>query len=121
MTQATMRSPAAPPGLLFFGFLGGPVAWTLHLLLSYFVVANFCPQLGHGGMRGLVIGITVVFALISLASALVGWRELREQHGVAEEPTTRSDFMARSGVIMGVLFAIGIVAEGIPVLLLPLC
>lgn len=120
-TLPASQTEPAPAGSLFFGFLGGPISWTLHLLLSYFVVENLCGPLSHTGVRGLVIALTVLFALVSFASAAVGWREWRSEDRTIAEPLSRSDFMARSGLILGLLFGAATIVEGIPIVLLPLC
>jgi RsiW-degrading membrane proteinase PrsW (M82 family) len=118
------REPAPEPiGWLIFAFLGGPIAWTLHLLLMYFFVANRF-SMGNTTLRILLIIITIALTLVCLASALVGWRSWQPADGddrkTLLEPLSRSNFMARSGVLMGLLFALATFAEGIPVVLLKL-
>lgn len=113
----------APIGRLVFAFLGGPFAWTFHLLIMYFFVANRF-SMGNTTLRILLILITVALTLVCLASAAVGWREWdsveRDDGKSLNESLSRSNFMARSGVLMGLLFALGTFAEGIPVVLIRL-
>jgi TRAP-type C4-dicarboxylate transport system permease small subunit len=118
------REPAPDPiGWLIFAFLGGPAAWTLHLLLMVFFVSNRF-SMGNTTLRILLIVITIVLTLVCVASAVVGWRgwePAERDHGKGlDEPLTRSSFMARSGVLMGILFAIATLAEGIPIVLVRL-
>ena len=111
-----------PAGRLAFAFLGGPVAWTLHLLITYFLV-SYRAGLGDAGLRLLLLVVTVVLAGVAAAAALVGWREWTDDGPGArsfESAATRSNFLARSGVLMGVLFGIATIAEFVPVLVLSL-
>lgn len=126
MTQ-TLRlhePPTGGPIPQIFAFLGGPLAWTAHLLLMYFILANFC-GVGTIGMRIILAAVTIALALVALAAAAVGWVEWKpkpgEDHRTLDEPLTRSSFMGRSGVALGLLFALATIAEGIPVALLHTC
>lgn len=107
-----------------FAFLGGPVSWTLHLLLMYFILSNFC-GVGTISMRVILAAVTAVLALVAFSAAAVGWREWKpdpgRKHRTLDEPVSRSSFMGRSGVMLGILFGVATIAEGIPIALLHTC
>jgi hypothetical protein len=109
---------------LWFSVLGGPLAWVLHNVGSYWAATVLCSM---AGQVLLVHGFTVVTALISLATALVGWRIRSRLKGETDWPDEyriskeRALFMAGYGVLSGILFLVVILAEGIPGLLIDPC
>ena len=112
--------------LLLFAFLGPPVAWSLHFLLIYFLVALFCTT-GWSGAAVSVGVATVPFAAISVAAGVVSyrrWRERREGQAwdrAAAEPGGWGTFFLVMGMFGAVLFTVMIVAEAVPVLFVPTC
>jgi hypothetical protein len=87
----------------FFGVFGGPVAWTLHLLVSYGVVAAGCATRWNGTAPTLV-AITIVCAAASAGAGLVAWRDRSDT-----EPTVR--LLATIGLGLALLF-FGVIALG---------
>lgn len=110
-------------GPLWFGFLGGAVAWTAQLLGGYFVVTLGCTT--QTDLTLVVHLIALGALLIALAALLVSWRHWRET-GTDEEPgvrTTiqRSGFMALFGLFANALFGTLIVFTGVTAFVLPRC
>jgi hypothetical protein len=102
--------------LLWFALLGGPAAWTAHLLASYPLVPVACAA---GSVMALH-AVTAVSVAVATASGLTGWRECRRLRGrVAEDGedvrVRRAYFMAVSGMFLGGFFAFVTLAEGLPV------
>jgi hypothetical protein len=108
------------PVALWFGILGGPLAWAARLLLSYPLVGVACAQ-GAGLVLHLVAGVTLA---VTVAAGLVAWRGFRTTRDWQRsrpprtgEPTVdawaveRTYFMALLGLLSSGLFALVIVAE----------
>jgi hypothetical protein len=87
----------------FLGVFGGPVAWTLHLLVSYAVVAAGCATRWDGTTPALV-AITIACAAASAGAGLVAWRDRSDT-----EPTVR--LLAAIGLGLALLFC-GVIALG---------
>jgi hypothetical protein len=102
---------------LWFAFLGGPMAWSAHLLASYPLVSVACRLQTTLPLHL----ITAATALIAAAAALTGWRCYQQVH--AGGPTglgdafARARFMAVAGVALGLFFVFVILVEGLPPLL----
>ncbi len=95
-------------GLLFFGVLGPPIAWAVRLVVAYPLVPVACqqesllwPALLSAGMLAVCLGAGVV--------AL--W--LLRVPGEGSEGG-RARFMAKSGVLLSLLFAAVILMESVP-------
>jgi len=117
-TPDAVREPPASRGALWFAFLGGPIAWSAHLLASYPLVSIAC-QLGS---TTLLHAITAVTAAIAAAAALTGWLAYRRVRtgGPTAGPAdrfARARFMAISGLALGILFTFVILVEGMPPML----
>jgi hypothetical protein len=107
--------------LLWFGFLGGAIAWLLHLFIGYLLVGYAC----HFGLTFLIHIVSVVLLGVSLLSGWVSyrsWQDLgRSTEDEGEGVIGRSRWMALSGMVAGGWFAVVIVAQWIPVFMLPPC
>ena len=132
MTAPPHRIPFDNRLALWLAVLAGPLAWSLHLLVSYAAVSLACtfifpdpplPGLGAGGLA--VVAITLVAALVTLAGGIYcvhawrraggsGWRELSRAEAVGQ-------FMAVGGVGLNALFLLATILEGLPVLVLRPC
>jgi hypothetical protein len=135
-----LRVEARPPGLAaavapWFGFLGGAVAWALHLVVVYSLAEISC-QSGRldttywGVPAAAFFGyaITVWAALTALGAALVAFTRFRVEPRTdpvddtgALEVLGRRRFMAYVGVTMNGVFLIAILAGGLPFLFLRTC
>jgi preprotein translocase subunit SecG len=126
--QTDQRTKAA----LWFGFLGGALAWTAHLLLAYFFSEFGCVGNLH---ERYVLGLMAPTAMIALLSALlllvaalatlVSYR-VAKQMGLSIIASTEAEekqrqagaaiYLARAGVIMSGLFVFVILVQSLPIL-----
>jgi hypothetical protein len=117
---ADARQATRHPLLLWTGWLVGPVAWTLHLMVSYLMVEWVCETGGEWALHA----VTLATALMAAAGAWVAWgqwtaagRQWPRGGGGIE----RVRFMAVSGVVISVLMLLIILAEGVPNFILNPC
>ena len=123
--RSPVRTDRVPvrTGALWFALLGGPLAWTAHLLASYPLVSLAC----RSGSTTHLNLITAATALLSAAAALTGWmawRRLRVAEGAEgpdHETHRRAGFMAIAGAVLGTFFVYVIVVEGLPPVLMDPC
>lgn len=112
---------------LWFAVLGGAVAWTLHLLLSYAIGEFGCvspfQDLRWGGISGVAwlgIGVTVITLAAAVAATVVAGRIKRRLLDGADaahyEASDGRVFMARSGVMASGIFAFIILVQALPIL-----
>jgi CBS domain containing-hemolysin-like protein len=126
----------AAPWLLWFGVLGGAVAWSLHTVADWGLDETVCrsgnDSVGPIPLRVLLFVLAVVFLAISLASLAVAYLQWRRrgaataQDGPADDEVQalrqrRAGFMAVIGVVANVLFALMLAASAVAILILPAC
>jgi hypothetical protein len=130
--QAGTQDPETPslPALLA-ALLGAAGAWTVHLLASYVVVAYACAT-GWGGAR-VTIALLSAASLAAAAAAGLLARRLWLRARAVDRPTddawdarmgertARVSFLMVVGLVLSVLFAVGIVYEAMPLLFVPTC
>lgn len=114
-------------GRLWWGFLGGMLAWKLHLMVSYMLVPYAC---WHDMSIAIDLG-SLATLLLALSAAWVAWGTWKEvgghplgEGGYDESTSTvigRTRFMAVSGVIVGLFSALVILGQWIPNLVLSPC
>jgi hypothetical protein len=126
----------AAPWILWFGVLGGAVAWSLHTVADWGIDETVCRS-GHTEMVGvplgpLLAGLALLFLVVTVASAVVSFRHWRmlsagplpgEEEGdeVAALRRRRAGFMAQIGFVANILFGLMLVCSAIAVLILPAC
>jgi hypothetical protein len=114
------QAPSRDLGL-WFSVLAGPFAWALTEQLSYMLAPTAC----WTGRQVILHLVPLTTLLIVLAGALVArgrWR--REPEGSTEKgppEDSRVRFMAISGFWLCVAFALAILAESVPALVLRVC
>lgn len=96
--------------LLWLGLLAGPIAFAIDEIVSYAVV-SFTSSTEHGQHAALYL-VTALSLLATLTAFFVAFALNRR----VEAP--RAKFMALGGVLMSAFFAVVIVAEAIPKILL---
>jgi hypothetical protein len=110
----TRDEPPAPRAALWFAFLGGPVAWSAHLLASYPMVSVACAM----GTSAPLHAITAITAALAAAAALTGFlayrRVRRGGPAGAGDRYARARFMAIAGMVMAGFFTFVILVEGLP-------
>jgi len=122
--------------LLWFGFLGAPLAWTFQTLANTAVASHGCyPNLFPldkpvtGGMRGILFVISIVAIVAGVAALAVSfsaWQRTKSEHqarsgegarqhdqsvAALETGEGRTRFMALSGVLTSIIFLIVIIAH----------
>lgn len=131
--QAGARDDAGTPalGTLLFALLGSAVAWSLHLLASYVVLAAGCTA-RWGGTRAALVAVSVVALAVTAWSGIVAWRRWRVARAVDRptddawdarmgERSARVSFVMVVGLALAVVFGLGVVYEALTVFLAPLC
>lgn len=135
MEMENNRNPPVNARRLWFAVAAGPIAWALHLFVSYALASLPCitpvfnfSVLGLPGIRFVLIVFTVVMALIVFLAGFMGygiWRLLRDedqdQEGSRRPTETRIHFMAFSGILLAALFGAGILLTVGPILALDVC
>lgn len=135
--MATAHHARLPHGrMLAVALLGSPVAWVLHLLGTYLVVALWCAE--RWARMGLAIGLLTALcaagALATGALALKLWRHGQrglhydDEPGVPEpwdarmgERGARAVFLAVIALFQCALFTYLIVLQGLPPAFAPAC
>jgi hypothetical protein len=118
------RSPITPPSnrrrvLLWFGFFGGALAYTLEEVVGYVLIPASC---GGGKLPHYVLDLIVVLA--TLAAGIVSvllWRELSreaERTGVVREGAR---LVAFGGIVANALFLVITIAIGVSAFFLGAC
>ena len=107
---------------LWAGFLLGPIAWAKHLAVSYFLAGVACDSRWNLWL----LFTSVTFLAMTAVGAWLAWRSYnvtgREwPRGDADGVLIRSRFLAVGGLILSALSALLIVAQTIPMLVLPPC
>ncbi len=137
VTGSSARSSASL-GALWFGLLGGPVAWTLQLLIDYPLVAHACfpdaapriaPTIESLQLQILVTSaIALAVAALALFIAVRSWRTLggvledaRTDCTDAAPPLGRARFMALAGILASGITIVGIVLHAGFILILAPC
>lgn len=110
---------------LWFGVLGGAIAWLIHLLLAYGIAEFGCVSgLGERHWLGvsMVAWLEAVLSILSLSSCLFACWVARQNSQSLTQRETQVDsdaadarmFMARSGVLSNRLFVLIIAVQSIP-------
>lgn len=112
---------------LWFGVLGGAVAWTVHLLVSYAIAEFGCVSpfrdvrfLNVTGVAWLGILTSLAMLAVAVAATLVALRIKRRMVGsedaIRYEAEDGRVFMARTGVLTSGLFVFIILVQALPFL-----
>lgn len=103
--------------------LGGALAWAQHLLVGYVGLSLVCttglrdlPVLGGHGTRVFLIAVTAVSIGLIVASALVGFRLVRDARASESER-----FMGTAALVMNPLFLVAAILQAVPPLALGPC
>ena len=125
-------------GPLWFGLLGGPIAWTLQLLVDYPLVAHYCfpdaarrivPTIDSLHLLVIIVSaLALAVGIAALLTALRSWRVAGGEFGGARvdlveaaPPPGRVRFMALGGILASGLTIIGIVIHAGFILTLAPC
>ncbi|MEO7085118.1 MAG: hypothetical protein ABI442_20820 [Gemmatimonadaceae bacterium] len=122
-TPITDRTIDAAPSVardraLWFAVFGPPAAWSVDLLASIALHHDYCAALLGGafvawsGIGAILTGVGVALLVMSLGGGWVAWRAYRAigiDTGRGDTDLDRRRFMARAGLITGLLFSYAIV------------
>ena len=105
---------------------GGAISWSLHLLVSYLIIAVFC-NTGWPG-RAALVAATLLSAAGAAASGVVAYRAWRTWvdgqawDAALHDPRGRATgFLLVMGMVAAGLFLLSILLGGVPPFLLPGC
>ena len=136
---ATNHTPARQvvrPFSLWFGLFGGPVAWSLQLLINYPLAAHFCypknlplaaPTYDGMWVTAVVVnGLMILLTLGAGATAIISWRTSRDNivgphDALLEDGTGRVRFMAYAGMLVSGLFLFALIMSAMPLFIVPVC
>ena len=96
---------------LMAAYVGGPMAWFLHLTICYTLVPESCDR----GTKMLLHLVTLGCLAVALISVAIAWR-IR-----AASPNERARWVADCAVILSLSMAIIIVAQEVPNIVLRSC
>ena len=123
MVTARTQTDDAPLVALWFGFLGGAVAWMADFLISYGLTEVGCNSellafqvLGFSGPEAVSLLTTAITGLVAFAATVVAYR-----HRPENASYNRTAFMTNVGVAMSGLFTFIILISALPVFFVPLC
>jgi hypothetical protein len=124
--NAIAREIVVSRGALWFGLLGGAIAWTAHLMLAYVAAEFGCVgRLGERSYLGISmvawfeIVLTVVMTLASGAATAVAYRShrrLRSSVTGEDNALAAERYTAWAGVLTSGTFTFIILFESIPIL-----
>ena len=123
--QAVPRAETAPAGMLF-AIVGGAIAWSLHFLGSYALIAVGCVS-RWPSTAGIVGVFTLLLAAVAAWSTIAAWRRWRRSSAGQRWDTALSEpkgwyaWLMTVGVLLGATSTFAILLEGMGSLLLPVC
>lgn len=133
------------PGLLWFGLVGGPAAWTVQTLVDLAVASHGCyPRLFPlaapvlAGLRGILVVVSLTALVVCIIAALVAtrtWSRTRHEHqantgagekhgpsaALLETGEGRTRFLALSGLMTSIVFTIAVLAHTISIFIVGPC
>ena len=97
---------------LWYGALGGAVAWSLHLLASYAILPVACAA----GSTLPIHALTLVFALATIGAGVASFASWRRAGATAAERWT-----GLASLVLNGIFLFAIIIEGLPAFALHPC
>lgn len=127
--KAQPRGRLADALWMWFAFLGGAVAWALHLGVVWSITEVTCSS-GHYRIAGYdlptVVAVATVAPLavtvLAVVASTVMWRRTRPQKVDTDSPQGgRAHLLAGVGLAANLLFAAIIVFDGVALMVFPSC
>jgi hypothetical protein len=108
---------------LWFGLLGGAVAWLLHLMGAYAIAEFGCVSwlgarqwFGISAVAWLCIGLSTFCQLLALVAVLAAYRCMRSSRSADGDFALQSrEYAASLGLGVSFLFAFAIAFESVPI------
>lgn len=98
------------------------MAWAIHGGVSVLIAKETCDAGGDGLTRPILLTVFIIALAICLSAAIVAYGSLRRlserSRLLRSEAHGRRELIALGGVIHGVVFAIAVIWNGLPLLLL---
>lgn len=131
MKQGDAREVNGSPELgfaaVFYSVLGAPIAWTLHLFISYVLVTIGCNQ-GWRGTEPALLAVTMVLAAAAFGSGVIAYQRWSHLGGrphdwreALADPGGHGGLLWLVGILLAALFGVVILLAGIAPLFVPLC
>ena len=132
-------------GLLWFGLVGGALAWTVQTLIDLAITSHGCyPRLFPlaspvlAGLRGILVVVSLAALVVCIVAALVAirtWSRTRHEHqastgagekhgpsaALLETGEGRTRFLALSGLMTSIVFTIAVLAHTISIFIVGPC
>jgi hypothetical protein len=116
MSTSHVPQSERPHWALWIGVLAGPILWFVQMEANFVLVRETCGT----GRLNLLRGITVASAIIAMLAAMLAWRNFRTSANAADNPGLRR-FMGSLGILVSLLFALVILAQGLPTFFIDPC
>ncbi|MFM0436081.1 hypothetical protein PQQ84_06460 [Paraburkholderia strydomiana] len=119
--------------MMLFGLLGAAAAWGLQTEVGETLAAQACyphrralPAPQWSWLMPALNAMSIVALLVGIAGVWVAWRSWRIARpdpaaSVSDTTAGRTGFLAMAGLILSVLFLVGLVTAGLAVLLVSPC
>jgi hypothetical protein len=116
-----------------FGLLAPPIAWAVLHMFDYLWIETACTAgllggtvLGLTGVAWVVLIATMLAVLVSVIAGIGAYRRSRayrdpEDKDAVTTVEAPSYFVARSGILVSVLFTLLIILTALPVFVMPPC
>ena len=132
-------------GLLWFGLVGGPAAWTVQTLVDLAVASHGCyPRLFPleapvlSSLRAIVISVSLAALIVCITAGLAAirsWSQTRHEHqsssgagekhgpsaALLETGEGRTRFLALSGLMTSIVFTIAVLAHTVSIFIVGPC
>ena len=107
------------PLLMWYGFLGGALAWSVQLVLGYGIEDSACSQ-GSSDTKSWIVLVTVLLGAAALGSSVAAFATWRwaDRRG---DPRGAVTFLGLTGMLAGVFFVVLIALGGLQLLTLDSC
>jgi heme/copper-type cytochrome/quinol oxidase subunit 2 len=116
---------------LWYGVAAGPIIWILHLAVVYALASLSCERgflrfevMGVIASSALIVILTIIAVALVIFAGVLSYgslQRIRADPDVSQPEASRYRFMAFSGIILSIIFAITILISAIPTLLLTTC
>ena len=134
MSQTTLTRGLPQARNLVLLLLAGPLIWSVYHIVGYLLVEVACRTgilagriLGLSALWWILIVLTVAALLATLYAGFLAYRNWQDTRTISTEVEEadlvkgRTRFLALSGLLLNSLFAVIILLDGIPALVLRLC
>ena len=120
MCAADEKGAGIAPAALWFGFLGGIVAWAAGFMASY-PLGSACGGAARTALL-LVVGVTALLTLAAAVRAVLNWRIVsRTDEEAGGDAAGRERFLSFGGLLLSGVALLLTVAHSLPILILGTC